>query len=112
MTALSLDGHLGRPVAIDLCHTCQAFWFDGYESLQLAPASVLRLFREIGERVGAAATPLSDASRCPKCGQQLSLVKDQQRSTRFEYRGCPQRHGRLISFFNFLREKDFVRPLS
>lgn len=112
MTALSLEGHLGRPVAINLCHTCQAFWFDGYESLQLAPASVLRLFREIGERAGAAATALSDTSRCPTCGQRLSLIKDQQRNTRFEYRGCPQRHGRLISFFNFLREKDFVRPLS
>jgi hypothetical protein len=35
-----------------------------------------------------------------------------QRSTRFEYLACPDRHGRLINFFNFLREKDFVRPLS
>jgi hypothetical protein len=35
-----------------------------------------------------------------------------QRSTRFEYRGCPDNHGRLITFFNFLREKDFIRPLS
>ena len=112
MTALTLDGHLGRPVAIDLCLTCQAFWFDGYESLQLAPASVLRLFRTIGERAGTAATPLSDTCRCPRCGQRLAVIHDQQRNTRFEYRGCAQRHGRLISFFNFLREKDFVRPLS
>ena len=39
-------------------------------------------------------------------------TKDQQRQTKFEYRRCPKRHGRLISFFNFLREKDFIRPLS
>ncbi len=25
---------------------------------------------------------------------------------------CPGRHGRLITFFNFLREKNFIRPLS
>jgi Zn-finger nucleic acid-binding protein len=112
MHALTLDGHLGRQVAIDLCHPCQAFWFDGYESLQLAPASVLQLFRTIGERVGTAVSPLSETSACPVCQLRLVPTHDQQRQTRFEYRRCPQRHGRLISFFNFLREKNFVRPLS
>jgi hypothetical protein len=111
MAALTLDGHHGRPVAIDLCHACQAFWFDGYESLQLSPGSVLQLFRAIGEKAGAG-VPMSGASACPTCGLRLVPVKDQQRQTRFEYRRCPQRHGRLISFFNFLREKDFIRPLS
>ena len=112
MTALTLDGHQDRPVAIDLCHACQAFWFDGYESLQLAPASVLRLFKVIGERSGAAVSPLSHTSACPRCGLRLMPTTDQQRQTRFEYRRCPQHHGRLTSFFNFLREKDFIRPLS
>ena len=112
MTALTLDGHQGRPVAIDLCHPCQAFWFDSYESLRLAPSSVLHLFQTIGERVGTATRPLSDRSACPSCGMRLIPARDQQRQTKFEYLRCPQRHGRLISFFNFLREKDFVRPLS
>lgn len=35
-----------------------------------------------------------------------------QRATRFEYLNCPNGHGRLISFFDFLREKDFIRPLT
>ena len=35
-----------------------------------------------------------------------------QRTTRFEYLRCPNGHGRLTSFFNFLREKDFIRPLT
>ena len=35
-----------------------------------------------------------------------------QRATRFEYLNCPNSHGRLISFFDFLREKDFIRPLT
>lgn len=112
MTALTLDGHHGRPVAIDICHACQAFWFDGYESLQLAPASVLKLFREIGDRATEHVTALSEVSACPRCKLRLMPAHDQQRSTKFEYRRCPQRHGRLISFFNFLREKDFIRPLS
>jgi hypothetical protein len=111
MTAMTLEAHQGRQVTIDLCHACQAFWFDGYESLQLAPASVLRLFRAIGEQ-GRAAAALSDRSRCPRCGLRLVPTHDRQRQTAFEYLRCPQRHGRLISFFNFLREKDFIRPLS
>ena len=52
MTALALEGHHGRTVSIDLCLACQVFWFDGYESLQLAPASVLELFRVIGQTPG------------------------------------------------------------
>lgn len=112
MTTLTLEGHLGRSVVIDLCETCQAFWFDGYESLQLAPASILQLFRIIGDAATRAVRPLPDTATCPRCGRALRQVKDRQRQTTFEYRGCPHRHGRLISFFNFLREKDFIRPLS
>ena len=35
-----------------------------------------------------------------------------QRTTRFQYLRCPAGHGRLIGFLDFLREKDFIRPLS
>jgi len=112
MTGLTLIGRLGRPVTIDLCHPCQAFWFDGFESLQLSPASVRELFRTIGEHSTARPAPLSTTAPCPRCGLRLMPTSDQQRTTRFEYQRCPQGHGRLISLFNFLREKDFVRPLS
>ena len=111
MSALTLDGHHGRPVAIALCHACQAIWFDGYESLQLAPASVLKLFREISAHQSSR-HPATPGAVCPRCRAALRAVKDQQRSTRFEYRTCPDRHGRLITFFNFLREKDFIRPMT
>jgi hypothetical protein len=105
-----LEGHHGRAVAIDLCVTCQAFWFDGRESLSLTPGSTLALFRLIGEhavRPGA----LSDGAACPRCGRRLRRAHDMQRATRFEYLACPEGHGRFTTFFNFLREKDFVRPL-
>jgi hypothetical protein len=111
MEPLELDGHLGRKVSIDLCHDCQAFWFDKYESLQLSAPAVLQLFRIIG-KAGGVKTGLSQDMTCVRCPRKLRLVKDMQRATRFEYRGCPDNHGRLITFFNFLREKDFIRPLT
>ena len=112
MTILNLDGHYGRPVVIDLCKACQAFWFDGLESLQLAPGSVLELFRMVGEAGGDARASLSDDARCPRCNAQLVRTFDRLRQSKFEYRRCPGGHGRLTSFFNFLREKDFIRPLT
>jgi len=112
MTTITLEGHYGRPIAIDFCEPCQAFWFDGMESVQLAPTSVLRLFRIVGEAGGGVRAPFSRDAGCPRCHLPLLATHDQQRQSKFEYRRCPDGHGRLISFFNFLREKDFIRPLS
>ena len=106
-----LDGHLGRPVAIDVCTSCQSFWFDTRESLQLTPASTLKLFGIIGDAATQGA-PKAGAAACPRCRQPLRQSNDMQRSTRFEYLSCPAGHGRLTTFFNFLREKNFIRPLS
>lgn len=112
MTAETLDGHLGVPVTIDICLECQAFWFDDKESLQLTPASTLRLFRVIGERAQQARPAFPALCKCPRCEMRLAPVHDLQRATRFEYLRCPIRHGRLIGFFDFLREKNFITPLS
>ena len=108
----SLDGLLGRPVVVDLCEPCQSFWFDGRESLQLSAAATLSLFRIIGERVGRPQLQDSDAAKCPRCNGRLRKTRDMQRNTRFEYFKCPNEHGRLISFFEFLKEKDFIKPLT
>jgi hypothetical protein len=108
----SLDGLLGRPVVIDLCEPCQSLWFDGRESLQLAPAATLSLFRIIGERAARPQLRDADAAKCPRCKGRLRRTQDMQRSTRFQYFKCPNEHGRLISFFEFLKEKDFIKPLT
>src|SRR5262249_35012289 len=50
--------------------------------------------------------------RCPRCTLRLIPTHDRQRATPFEYWRCDREDGRLITFFNFLREKDFIRPLS
>ena len=108
----TLGGHHGRAVAIDLCVPCQAIWFDARESLSLAPASTLALFRLIGERVSRPESPTVDLEKCPRCRGRLRTTHDMQRATRFEYLRCPNGHGRFITFYEFLREKDFIRPLT
>lgn len=108
----TLAAPYGRTVVIDLCEPCQAFWFDGRESLQLSPGATLTLFRLIGERVARPALRDGDLSKCPRCRAGLRRVQDRQRSTRFEYFKCPHEHGRFIAFLEFLREKDFIRPLT
>jgi Zn-finger nucleic acid-binding protein len=112
MTERALEGHLGTKVTIDLCEGCQAFWFDGRESLQLSPGATLQLFQTIGEQAAQTRQPSRDGLKCPRCDARMKIVSDLQRSTRFQYRQCPQRHGRFITFFDFLREKNFIRPLS
>jgi hypothetical protein len=108
----SVGGRHGRSVVIDLCEPCQSFWFDGRESLQLTPAATLALFRIIGERAARPRLQHGDVSKCPRCRARLRATTDMQRATRFSYFKCPNEHGRLISFFDFLREKDFIRPLT
>jgi hypothetical protein len=112
MATHQLDGHLGRSVTVDLCSPCQSVWFDIHENLQLTPGATLTLFRLIGERVAKPAVKDGDIARCPRCRAQLRRTQDLQRATRFEYFRCPNSHGRLMTFFDFLKEKDFVRPLT
>jgi hypothetical protein len=112
MAAMTLDGHEGTVVAIDVCTGCQTIWFDRYESLRLSPGSTLKLFQLIGERSASGKTPLQKVLRCPRCASRLLPAKDRQRNTPFQYWRCDREHGRFITFFDFLREKNFIRPLS
>jgi Transcription factor zinc-finger len=111
MARITLGGRLGTSVDVDACTACHAFWFDEFESLRLAPASILKLFDLISEHDDAAEWPARSLS-CPRCLAPLSLTHDRQNTTKFEYWRCEKEHGRFITFLNFLREKDFVRPPS
>lgn len=111
MTQLSVDGHYGRTVALDLCHACGAFWFDVDESLALTPGATLRLFVVIGEGQGNRRPPVG-VPTCPRCRRALAVTSDMQRNVRFSYWRCRADHGRFVTFAEFLREKNFVRPLS
>ena len=99
-------------VELDLCFACQSIWIDHFESSQLSPGATIELFRLIHAHAESKATPLSTKAACPACRRTLQFTHDLQRTNRFVYYRCPERHGRLISFFHFLREKQFVRSLS
>jgi hypothetical protein len=111
MASMTLLGHQATSVEIDLCTACHVFWFDQRESLRLAPAGTLRLFSVITDATGAR-TAIGPVLKCPRCGSRLLHTNDRQRNTSFRYWRCPHSHGRLITFFEFLREKDFIRPLT
>ncbi len=112
MSAQVLEGHMGTAVEIDLCTACHAFWFDHHESLKLSPASTLELFALIGERAAGPKPAIGAPLRCPRCRSRLVLTHDRQRDTPFQYWRCGNKHGRFTTFFNFLREKHFIKPLT
>lgn len=107
-----LDGHHGRTIEVDLCEPCQSLWFDGRENLHLTPGATLALFRAIGEHVRKPEPNAAELVTCPRCQARLRRTQDMQRHTRFAYFRCPNDHGRLTTFCDFLKEKDFVRPLT
>lgn len=98
-------------VTIDFCLPCQALWFDTLESAQLTPGSTLALFDTI-RRSAPAGRALPSQLPCPRCTKPLVVTHDLQHTTRFTYYRCPNGHGRFTPFVQFLREKNFVRPLS
>ncbi len=112
MVTLTLEGHLSTAITVDLCDGCHVFWFDAYESLKLSPASTLELFRRIGEASAGQKPTIPALVRCPHCRSRLLPTHDRQRNTPFQYWRCDNGHGRLVTFFNFLREKSFVKMLS
>jgi hypothetical protein len=112
MADLTLNCRLQTPVQIDMCAACQAFWFDTHESLKLSPASTLQLMKQIGEHTARGNAAIGDHLACPRCGNKLLPTQDLQRTTRFSYWRCNAKHGRFIRFFEFLKEKNFIRQLS
>ena len=114
MQEQTLDGHHGRPVAIDLCHALPVVLVrrarePGADSRAPRWRSSGSLASSIGQ-AAAFRTPTWPSARAARA--RLRATHDMQRTTRFEYLRCPNGHGRLTTFFDFLREKDFIRPLT
>jgi Transcription factor zinc-finger len=112
MRAVTFDTTPHGRTDIDLCDDCHALWFDAFESVRLTPAATLGLFREVHGAAAPARRAIPMSLACPRCRGTLAPTQDLQRSTRFTYWRCPKGHGRFTPFVQFLREKDFVRPLS
>ena len=112
MEAHVLHGHQEASVTVDLCFPCHVIWFDGTESLQLSAGAILALCRLVQGRSDQGRRPLSQRLECPRCRTALGHTHDMTRSGRFFYYRCAQEHGRASPFFQFLREKHFVRSLT
>jgi uncharacterized protein YbaR (Trm112 family) len=97
---------------IDICYPCHAIWFDQMESAQLAPDAVITLFKKIHEHRADERQALPERLACPRCREPLRLTNDIQKNGRISYHRCDGGHGRLTTFFQFLREKNFVRNLT
>jgi len=110
MRPLALEQLPHGELVVDLCARCRALWFDAFESVRLTAGATLALF----EAVRAAEAPAHVEQRalaCPRCRTGLVETRDLRHTTRFVYWRCPRGHGRFTPFVQFLREKDFLRPL-
>ena len=112
MTDWTLGGQLGTQLTIDVCTPCQAFWFDQHKDLQLSPGSTLQLMKHIGEHSSSQKPALAPVLPCPRCGAALRLEHNMARNVRFVYWVCPNQHGHFMGFFEFLKEKNFIHPLT
>jgi hypothetical protein len=112
MEALTLTSRIGLPIEIDACWSCQMIWFDNMESSALSPDSVVELFKRIHAGRDRPRNIVSMRMACPRCATPLALTQDLGRGGHFSYYRCQNGDGRLTSFTQFLREKNFVRTLN
>jgi Zn-finger nucleic acid-binding protein len=111
MRPLALSRVPLAPVSVDVCDQCQALWLDATESQQLTPGAVIALFRAIASSQPTRRDAYPALLPCPRCTTPLALTQDLQRTTRFTYYRCRYGHGRFTPYVQFLREKNFIRPL-
>jgi hypothetical protein len=113
MTTQAVEAYaaVAQPIEVGICAACSLFWFDESASVRLTPKSVLGLFQYVGQ-AGPARNSLASDLSCPRCRHALAFTHDLQRATRFTYWRCPGDHGQLITFGQFLAEKNFIRPPS
>ncbi|MEQ1516992.1 MAG: zf-TFIIB domain-containing protein [Usitatibacteraceae bacterium] len=111
MESVALVTHIGTRVEIDTCWPCHVIWFDNMESTSLSPGSVIEMFKRIHAARDSGRNLLKMVVACPQCKAKLKETTDLAKGGRFSYSRCQNGHGRLISFMQFLREKNFIRSL-
>jgi hypothetical protein len=111
MRRLSLDGHYGQRVEIDLCAPCHLVWFDALESVRLAGTGMLALLGEMANAQREPHQTLRGDTRCPRCAGVLKTIHNRSRWGATLQWECQRRHGAYQTFAQFLSEKGLVRPL-
>lgn len=111
MQLLSVECRPSGHLDIDICVQCCVIWFDNTESTKLAPSAVVELFKIVNASADAPRLPLASALPCPRCRVKLNLTQDICKTGRISYYRCAT-HGRLTPFYQFLKEKQFIRQLT
>jgi hypothetical protein len=112
MRQLSLPGHYGRKVVIDVCAHCHLVWFDMTETARLGGPALLDLIGTMARAQTLPHEPLHAHARCPRCSGALKTVHNRSRWGRSLQLECRNRHGAYQSFAQFLQEKGLLRPMS
>lgn len=111
MQTIAVDSRSIGSIDIDVCVQCCVIWFDQSESAQLAPSAVVELFKIVNASSDKPRLPLAMILPCPRCKVRLNLTHDICKAGRISYYRC-QTHGRLTPFYQFLKEKQFIRQLT
>lgn len=112
MQRLTLPGHYGMPVDLDVCAACHLVWFDTTETARLGGPALLTLIGRMAQAQSLAHEVLRPDGACPRCGGALKTVHNQTRWGRSLQLECLVRHGAYQSFAQFLQEKGLLRPMS
>jgi Zn-finger nucleic acid-binding protein len=111
MNRLSLAGHYGRPVDIDLCEPCHLLWFDSLEASRLQGPSMIRVVAAMAAAHRQPHHLLRPDVRCPRCAGALKRVVNRSRFGTAEQLECLRGHGTWSSFAQWLAERGLLRPL-
>jgi hypothetical protein len=108
---LSLEGHYGNAVLVDVCARCHWVWFDRFESVRLSGLGWVGLFRYMLQ-VPAATQTQSAAPKCVHCTETLKPVRNLTRFGRSAAYECVGGHGQFQGFSMLLAERGLVRPMT
>src|SRR5258708_29905901 len=79
-------------VRVELCFASAGFWFDHLASVQLPPAAVIELFKEIHSQQHTGHQSMTSRLGCPRYGDALTLRFALCKSRSFSYFRCPRCH--------------------
>lgn len=115
MRAVTLEGHYGQRIEIDLCAACHLVWIDDLESVRLSGLGWISLLRQMHADTAGhtpAAQVLQLPLSCPRCAAALKPVRNLSRFGRTAAHECPKAHGSFQTFALLLAERGLVRPLN
>lgn len=112
LQVLSLAGHYGRAVEIDLCGPCHLVWFDSIEQARLGGPGLLDLVGAMATAQTLAHRTLGPGLSCLQCRGPVQAVHNRTRWGRSLQLECRHRHGAWQTFAQFLGERGLLRPMS